>query len=80
MGFRKHLVITDECCACFSCVNVCPKDAIVEGIWDEETGGPIYENHMIKESLCNLCAKKYDEPQCIEVCPIEGAIIWVDDI
>ncbi len=55
------LIITDECINCDVCVPECPNDAITEG--DE-----IYE---IDFALCTECVGHYDEPQCVEVCPVD---------
>ena len=54
------LMITDECINCDVCEPVCPNDAIYEG---EE----IYE---INPDLCTECVGHFDEPQCVEICPI----------
>ncbi|MCP3670822.1 MAG: YfhL family 4Fe-4S dicluster ferredoxin [Gammaproteobacteria bacterium] len=55
------LIITDECINCDVCVPECPNDAISEG--DE-----IYE---IETALCTECVGHFDEPQCVEVCPVD---------
>ena len=55
------LMITDECINCDVCEPVCPNDAIYEG---EE----IYE---INPYLCTECVGHFDEPQCVEICPID---------
>ena len=55
------LMITDECINCDVCEPVCPNDAIFEG---EE----IYE---IKPDLCTECVGHFDEPQCVQICPID---------
>ncbi len=53
--------ITDECISCGACEPECPVEAIFEG--DE-----IYE---ITAATCIECEGHFDEPQCIEVCPVE---------
>ncbi len=53
--------ITDECISCGACEPECPVDAIFEG--DE-----IYE---ITADKCVECEGHHEEPQCIEVCPVE---------
>ena len=58
------LLITDECINCDVCEPECPNGAISQG--DE-----IYE---IDPSLCTECHGAYDEPQCIEVCPVDCII------
>lgn len=55
------LIITDECINCDVCEPECPNSAITQG--DE-----IYD---IDPALCTECVGHYDEPQCVEVCPVE---------
>lgn len=55
------LLITDECINCDVCEPVCPNEAIYEG--DE-----IYE---INPSLCTECVGHFDEPQCVQICPVD---------
>jgi len=55
------LVINDECINCDVCEPECPNNAISQG--DE-----IYE---IDPNLCTECVGHFDEPQCIEVCPVD---------
>lgn len=55
------LLINDECINCDVCEPECPNGAIYQG--DE-----IYE---IDPSLCTECVGHFDEPQCIEVCPVD---------
>ncbi len=55
------LIITDECINCDVCEPECPNSAISQG--DE-----IYE---IDLNLCTECVGHYDEPQCVEVCPVD---------
>lgn len=55
------LLITDECINCDVCEPECPNEAIYQG--DE-----IYE---IDHTKCTECIGHYDEPQCVEVCPVD---------
>jgi len=55
------LLINDECINCDVCEPECPNSAITQG--DE-----IYEINM---DLCTECVGHFDEPQCIEVCPVD---------
>jgi ferredoxin len=55
------LIITDECINCDVCEPECPNEAIFMG---EE----IYE---IEWQKCTECVGHYDEPQCVEVCPVD---------
>ena len=62
------LMITDECINCDVCEPECPNTAISEG---EE----IYE---IDPRLCTECVGHFDEPQCVEVCPVECIVVSPD--
>jgi ferredoxin len=55
------LKITDECINCSVCEPECPNEAIYMG---EE----IYE---IDPAKCTECVGHYDEPQCVQVCPVD---------
>jgi len=55
------LLITDECINCDVCEPVCPNDAIYQGL-------EIYEIHP---NLCTECVGHHDQPQCVEVCPVD---------
>jgi len=59
------LLINDECINCDVCEPECPNSAITQG--DE-----IYE---IDPNLCTECIGHYDEPQCIEVCPVDCILV-----
>lgn len=59
------LMITEDCINCNACVDECPNDAISEG-------ESIY---VINSDLCTECVGFFDEPQCVNVCPVEGTII-----
>ena len=60
------LIITDECINCDVCEPECPNDAI--------SMGP--EIYVIEPSKCTECVGHFDEPQCVQVCPV--ACIPVD--
>ncbi len=49
-------VISDECNACGSCIEICPSEAIMEG-------DPKY---TIDPELCSDCGS------CVEECPVEA--------
>ena len=59
------LIITDECIACDACLPECPNEAI-------SVGDPIY---VIDADKCTECEGFFDEPQCVEVCPIDDCIV-----
>ncbi len=54
------LWITDECINCDVCEPECPNQAI-------SMGAEIYE---IDPQRCTECAGHFDEPQCVQVCPV----------
>jgi ferredoxin len=54
------LMITDECINCDVCEPECPNQAIY-------LGAEIYE---IDPSRCTECVGHFDEPQCVQVCPV----------
>lgn len=55
------LMITDECINCDVCEPVCPNEAISQGP----------EIYVIHPQLCTECVGHFDQPQCVEVCPID---------
>ncbi len=55
------LMITDECINCGACVPECPNEAISEG----------EDIFIIDPAKCTECVGWYDEPQCIQVCPVD---------
>ena len=55
------LMITDECINCDVCEPECPNGAISQG----------EEIYVIDPALCTECVGHFDEPQCIEVCPVD---------
>ena len=59
------LMITEDCINCNACVDECPNDAISEG-------ESIY---VVNPDLCTECVGFFEDPQCINVCPVEGTII-----
>ncbi|WP_428420236.1 YfhL family 4Fe-4S dicluster ferredoxin [Methylibium sp.] len=54
------LMITDECINCDVCEPECPNQAI--------SLGP--EIYVIDPSRCTECVGHFDEPQCVQVCPV----------
>jgi ferredoxin len=54
------LMITDECINCDVCEPECPNQAI--------SMGP--EIYVIEPTKCTECVGHFDEPQCVQVCPV----------
>ena len=59
------LFITDQCINCDVCEPECPNKAIAQG-------EVIYE---IDPGKCTECVGHFDQPQCIEVCPVECILV-----
>lgn len=55
------LLINEECVNCGVCEPECPNSAISEG----------NDVYIIDPTKCTECVGYYDEPQCIEVCPVD---------
>ncbi|GAA4816458.1 ferredoxin [Marinicella pacifica] len=58
------LLIEQDCINCDMCEPACPNEAIYYG-------ESIYE---IDPDKCTECVGHYDDPQCIDVCPIDCII------
>jgi Fe-S-cluster-containing dehydrogenase component len=54
------LMITDECINCDVCEPECPNEAIFLGP----------EIYQIDPDRCTECVGHFDEPQCVQVCPV----------
>lgn len=55
------LLITEDCINCDLCPVECPNEAI-------DMGASIYE---IDSNRCTECVGHYDEPSCVQVCPVD---------
>lgn len=55
------LKITDTCINCDVCEPVCPNQAISQGV----------EYYQIDPNKCTECVGHFDEPQCVQVCPVD---------
>lgn len=63
------LKIASSCVNCWACEPLCPNDAI-------KAASPHF---VIAAALCTECAGEFADPQCAEICPIEGAILDAQD-
>ena len=54
------LMITDECINCDVCEPECPNQAIFLGP----------EIYQIDPDKCTECVGHFNEPQCVQVCPV----------
>ena len=57
--------ITDECISCGACPPECPTDSITEG-------KIVFE---IDVKTCTECDGEFDEPQCVDICPVDNCIL-----
>ena len=53
--------ILEDCISCDACLPECPTDAI-------SVGDDIY---IIDAALCVECEGYFDEPMCVDVCPVD---------
>ena len=60
-NLQMALMITDDCINCDVCEPECPNEAIF-------MGQDFYE---INPDKCTECVGHFDEPQCVQVCPVE---------
>lgn len=63
------LMITEDCVNCGVCEPECPNEAIAEGD----------EIYIIDWERCTECVGWYEEPQCVEVCPVDCIIVDPDN-
>lgn len=54
------LLITDDCINCDVCEPACPNTAISQG----------KDIYQIAPERCTECVGHFEEPQCVEVCPV----------
>jgi len=57
--------IVASCTNCWACVPLCPTQAIYEA----------KPHFLVDAKRCTECVGDYDEPQCANICPVEGAIL-----
>ncbi len=55
------LLINEECVNCGVCEPECPNDAIKEG----------EDLYVIDWNKCTECVGFFNDPQCVEVCPVD---------
>ena len=54
------LIITEDCINCDVCEPECPNQAIALGP----------EHYDIDPERCTECVGHFDEPQCVQICPV----------
>jgi len=57
--------IIETCVNCWACHALCPSQAIIEA----------KPHFLIDAKKCSECEGEYADPQCVSICPIEGAIL-----
>ncbi|VAX20348.1 Uncharacterized ferredoxin-like protein YfhL [hydrothermal vent metagenome] len=63
------LLINDECVNCGVCEPECPNEAITEG----------EDIYIIAPEKCTECVGHFDEPQCVDVCPVDCIVTDPDN-
>lgn len=58
------MTITNLCSACDACLSECPTEAITAGT-----------PYVIDQEKCVECVGHFDTPQCVDMCPVKGAIV-----
>ncbi|MCL4845261.1 MAG: YfhL family 4Fe-4S dicluster ferredoxin [Acidobacteria bacterium] len=59
------MIIIDECINCGACEPDCPNEAITQG----------ESIFVIDPDKCTECVGAFDEPKCVELCPVDGCIV-----
>jgi len=57
--------IIEGCVSCWACETRCPSQAIYKAM----------PHFIIDTKKCTECDGDYAEPQCVSICPVEGAIL-----
>ena len=57
--------IVESCVNCWACEPLCPNRAIAAA----------QPHFLINADQCTECLGDYAEPQCVAICPIEGAVV-----
>lgn len=58
------LTINEDCINCDVCVPECPNEAIATGP----------DTFVIDAAKCTECVGYFDEPQCVDVCPVDAIL------
>lgn len=65
--------IIESCVNCWACEPLCPSNAIY---LPKARGASSQAPHFLIDShKCTECDGDYADPQCVSICPIEGAIL-----
>ena len=59
------LKIIETCVNCWACEPLCPSQAIHQA----------KPHFLVDASACSECLGEFTDPQCVSICPIEGAIV-----
>ena len=58
-------IVDAECISCGDCVPVCPTESITES----------KIVFVIDPKTCTECEGDHDEPQCVDICPVDNCIL-----
>ena len=67
--------IIESCVNCWACEPLCPSQAI---LLPPGGAGSARAHFLIDARKCTECEGDYADPQCVSICPIEGAILSPD--
>ncbi len=59
------MLIVESCISCGACEPECPNEAISQG-------DTIF---LVNVEKCTECVGAFDSPKCVELCPVEDAIV-----
>jgi ferredoxin len=57
-------IVVEECIVCGACEPECPNESISHA-----------DTYVVDALKCTECVGAYEDPRCVEVCPIEGCIV-----
>ena len=57
-------IVVEECIVCGACEPECPNEAISHK-----------ETYVVDALKCTECVGAYEDPRCVEVCPIDACIV-----
>jgi ferredoxin len=57
-------IAVEECIVCGACEPECPNEAISHA-----------DVYVVDPLRCTECVGAYEEPRCVEACPIDGCLV-----
>jgi ferredoxin len=71
------LLITEDCINCRACDTICPSNAIYPGgkefkLNNIKHKALVKDYYYIVPEKCNFCEGVYEEPECVNICPMDA--------